>query len=70
MRAKINPSLTFLEYLEQIKQVSLDALANQDMPFDQLVEAIDPQRSLAHAPLFQTMFVLQNMPRSIDKESG
>jgi amino acid adenylation domain-containing protein len=70
MRAKINPSLTFLEYLEQIKEVSLDALANQDLPFDQLVEAIDPQRSLAHAPLFQTMFVLQNMPRSIDKKTG
>lgn len=70
MRAKINPSITFFEYLEQIKQVSLNALANQDYPFDKLVEAIDPQRSLAHAPLFQTMFVLQNAPRNIAKESG
>jgi amino acid adenylation domain-containing protein len=70
MRAIINPSLTFLEYLEQIKQVSLAALANQDMPFDQLVESIDPERSLAHAPLFQTMFVLQNAPQSINKETG
>ncbi len=70
MRAKINSELTFLEYLEQIKEVSLEAFANQDYPFDQLVEEIDPQRSLAHAPLFQTMFVLQNAPRNIAKESG
>ncbi len=70
MRAKIDSNITFMEYLQQIKQTSLDAFANQDYPFDQLVEAIEPQRTLAHAPIFQTMFVLQNQPKNIEKETG
>jgi len=70
MRVKIDPDITFNEYLQEIKKISLEALDNQDLPFDQLVEAIEPERTLAHAPVFQTMFVLQNTPRGVTKETG
>lgn len=55
-----NPS--FVDFLQQTKKTALDAFANQDIRFEELVELLQPERSLNHAPLVQANFVLQNMP--------
>ena len=62
MRIKLSDNPTFLELLQQVRDTSLDAFAHQDLPFEKLVEVLQPTRNMSHAPLFQVMFVLQNMP--------
>jgi non-ribosomal peptide synthetase component F len=55
-----NPS--FEDLLAQIRETTLQAYEHQDVPFEQVVEALQPQRSLSYSPLFQVMFILQNVP--------
>jgi amino acid adenylation domain-containing protein len=62
LRTQLKNNPTFRELLAQVRQVALDAYTHQDVPFDQLVEVLQPQRHLSHSPLFQVMFVLQNSP--------
>lgn len=64
LRTRIAPDVPFLELLSQVCQSTLEAYAHQDLPFDQVVEAVKPPRSLSHSPLFQVMFILQNTPMS------
>ena len=64
LRSQISAHAGFDELLGQVRQSSLQAFAHQDVPFEQVVEDLHPQRSLSHAPLFQVMFVLQNIPIS------
>jgi amino acid adenylation domain-containing protein len=52
---------TFADLLGEVKRATMDAFANQDVPFDQIVQAVNPPRDLSRAPIFQTMFVLNNM---------
>ncbi|MFJ4068427.1 non-ribosomal peptide synthase/polyketide synthase [Pseudomonas sp. NPDC089996] len=59
LRADVDGQACFLDLLKQVRQAALEAQAHQDLPFEQLVEALQPERSLSHSPLFQVMFNYQ-----------
>ncbi|WP_455827934.1 non-ribosomal peptide synthase/polyketide synthase [Pseudomonas kilonensis] len=56
LKADLDGQMTFVELLHQAKRRALEAQAHQDLPFEQLVVALQPERSLSHNPLFQVMF--------------
>ncbi len=64
LRVDVEGNPTFLELVERVKQMCLHAYAHQQVPFERVVEAINPERRLAHTPLFQVMFSLQTVPDS------
>lgn len=62
LRTRIDHTQSFLTLLEQVRTTALNAYAHQDIPFEHLVEVLNPERLLSHTPLFQVMLVLQNAP--------
>jgi len=62
LRVGLSHSITFDELLGKVREVTLGAYAHQDLPFEKLVEALNPDRDEGHASLFQVKMVLQNAP--------
>ncbi|MEU7765336.1 amino acid adenylation domain-containing protein [Nocardia sp. NPDC049190] len=60
LRTRVDTSVSFAAFLDTVRSTDLDAFANADVPFERLVQVLDPTRSTAHHPLFQVSLSLQN----------
>ncbi|HVL01851.1 MAG TPA: amino acid adenylation domain-containing protein, partial [Dongiaceae bacterium] len=62
IRTQAEPLQSFRQLLQQVKARVLDGFAHQEVPFEQIVEAVDPARDMSRSPLFQVMLAYQNLP--------
>ncbi|HLC42887.1 MAG TPA: amino acid adenylation domain-containing protein [Methylomirabilota bacterium] len=62
LRADLAGNPSFRELLGRVRRTTLDAYANQDLPFDKVVEALRPERSLSHSPIYQVLFTFHDAP--------
>jgi len=67
--SQLDDSPSFEEFLNQVRQSTLLAYENQDLPFEYLVDALQPDRDMSISPLFQVMFILQNTPSGVQQVS-
>jgi non-ribosomal peptide synthetase component F len=63
LRTRVRGHESFRELLLRVRETTLGAYAHQDVPFDKLVEALQPDRTTSQTPLFNVLFVMQNTPR-------
>ena len=63
MRVEVDGKESFRELMRRVKEVGLGAYANQDMPFEKLVEELQPERDFSHSPIFQAIFMFRNEPK-------
>ena len=64
LRTDLTGNPTFKELLARTSEMTRQAFANQDLPFDRLVKVLKPERSLSHMPLFQVVFHMNNAPKA------
>nr|WP_245553364.1 non-ribosomal peptide synthetase [Nocardia veterana] len=70
LRARIAPRDSFADLLDQVRETDLAAFANSDVPFERLVELLDPARSTGRHPLFQVALSFQNLNRATVRLPG
>jgi non-ribosomal peptide synthetase component F len=70
LRNEVKSDVSFTELLEQVKTTMLDAYANQDAPFERVVDAVVRDRDMSRSPLFQVMFSWQNISEIPDFSLG
>ena len=69
LRTNLSGDPTFLQLLGRVRDETLGAYAHQELPFEKLVEALQPDRTLSHSPLYQIAFILENTPRAAAVET-
>jgi nonribosomal peptide synthetase DhbF len=62
LRADLGGDLSVAELIGRVRKIALDAFDHQDVPFDRVVEAIQPDREAGHEPLFKVLFMVRNEP--------
>ncbi|WP_082547985.1 non-ribosomal peptide synthetase [Massilia sp. Root335] len=63
LRVQLHDDPTVSKLLTRVRSITYDAYSNQDIPFELVVEALNPPRSMAHSPIFQVMLAMENVPR-------
>jgi len=70
LRTEVNGSESFNALLQKVKSTTMDAFAQQDLPFEKVVEAVVKQRDMSRSPLFQVMFIMRNTPELQELKLG
>ncbi|MCB0753248.1 MAG: non-ribosomal peptide synthetase, partial [Ignavibacteriae bacterium] len=70
LRTNLSGNPTIADFLSNVKETTLNAYSHQDLPFEYIVDAINPERNLSHSPIFQVMFVHQTSKDRSTKQGG